>query len=140
MSKLVENLIKHLVDIEDKKEKTLKEFFPSPSQEYDKFEMLLDNYIRQIERHIRDIQLQNIPEIPLVIIDSEVEIQDLDSGEILIFCLESPFEGRPEKGNISYLSPTGKALMLKKAGDIVRVDAPAGSFQYRILSIKQRSL
>lgn len=136
MSNFVENLTKHLLDIEDKKEKMLKKFYASPSQEHDEFEKLLDNYIRQIERHIKNVQLQNIPEAPLVIIGSEVEIQDLHSGEILKFQLASPFEGKPEKGNVSYLSPIGKALMLKKTGDTVKVDAPAGNFQYRILSIK----
>ena len=40
-------------------------------------------------------------------------------------------------GAISEESPFGKAMMGAKVGDVVTVEAPAGSIQYRILSIER---
>lgn len=136
MNRLLENLTKHLVNVEEQKGEILTAFFPQPSLEREEFKILLDNYIKQVELHIRNISLQNFPETPLVIMGSEVELQDLDSGETHKFKLASPFEDSPGKSDVSYLSPTGKVLMLKNIGDMVRVDAPGGIFQYRIKSIK----
>ncbi len=135
MSRLLESLIKHLVHMEEQKDKVLATYFPQPSLEREEFKNLLDNYIKQVERHIRNISLQSFPESPLVIMGSEVELRDLDSGETHSFKLSSPFEDSPGESDVSYLSPTGKALLLKNTGDMVRIDAPGGVFRYQIKSI-----
>ena len=46
------------------------------------------------------------------------------------------FEGNPLEGKISSASPLGEALMNKKTGDKVMVDAPAGKMEYEILEVK----
>lgn len=46
------------------------------------------------------------------------------------------FEADPKDGKISGVSPLGKALMNKKKGDQVEVEAPAGKVVYEILEIK----
>lgn len=45
-------------------------------------------------------------------------------------------EADPNKGRISNESPLGKALMNKKAGDKVQVDAPQGSFMVAIVKVE----
>ncbi|RPJ51295.1 MAG: transcription elongation factor GreA [Chloroflexi bacterium] len=45
-------------------------------------------------------------------------------------------EADPVHGKISNESPLGKALLNRKAGDRVQVDAPAGSFSVSILKIE----
>jgi transcription elongation factor GreA len=45
-------------------------------------------------------------------------------------------ETDPESGRISHKSPLGTALMGKKVGDRVAVEAPAGKITYKILEIK----
>ncbi len=44
-------------------------------------------------------------------------------------------EANPRGGKISNESPIGKALLNHKAGDKVKVDAPAGSFEVKIIKI-----
>jgi transcription elongation factor GreA len=44
-------------------------------------------------------------------------------------------EADPMNGRISEESPFGKALMGAKVGDVVRVEAPAGTVQYKVLEI-----
>jgi transcription elongation factor GreA len=45
-------------------------------------------------------------------------------------------EANPSQGKISNESPLGKALMSKKAGDVVQVDAPAGSFTVTVVKVE----
>jgi transcription elongation factor GreA len=42
----------------------------------------------------------------------------------------------PADGKISIVSPVGKALMERSAGDEVEVKAPAGTIRFRIESVE----
>ena len=46
-------------------------------------------------------------------------------------------EANPAKGLISDESPVGKALLGRKAGDEVTVEAPAGEIKLKIISISR---
>lgn len=45
-------------------------------------------------------------------------------------------EANPKAGRISDDSPVGKALYGHKAGDTVNVEAPAGNFKFKIISVE----
>ena len=45
-------------------------------------------------------------------------------------------EANPREGKISHDSPLGRALLEKKEGDSVKVDAPDGAFTVRIVKVK----
>jgi transcription elongation factor GreA len=64
-----------------------------------------------------------------------VEIEDLDSGERKRFTLLGPDESDYNTGIISVLSPVGRALIGKEAGDEVLVEAPKGQINYEIVSV-----
>jgi transcription elongation factor GreA len=51
------------------------------------------------------------------------------------FCLVGGPEADPKDKKISHESPLGKALMGKKIGDKVEIDAPMGKLVYTILSV-----
>jgi transcription elongation factor GreA len=53
-----------------------------------------------------------------------------------IFHLVGEWEADPAEKKISHESPLGKALMGKKKGDKVEVEAPAGKITYTILKIE----
>ena len=57
------------------------------------------------------------------------------NGKKDIFHLVGEWEADPLNKKISHSSPLGKALMGKKAGEIVEVEAPAGKIIYKIISI-----
>ena len=45
-------------------------------------------------------------------------------------------EANPREGKVSYVSPLGKALIGKKEGDKVEVEAPAGTFTVKVVEVK----
>ncbi|GAP17181.1 transcription elongation factor GreA [Levilinea saccharolytica] len=63
-----------------------------------------------------------------------VTIQEGD-GEPEDYTIVGAAEADPAIGRVSNESPLGKALLNRKVGDIVQVDAPAGAFTVRILKI-----
>lgn len=52
------------------------------------------------------------------------------------YTIVGEFESDPEEGKISSVSPIGKALVSKKKGDKVKVQAPAGEIVYLVEDIK----
>ena len=66
---------------------------------------------------------------------SRVTFTNLDTGKAMTYTIVSPHEMNLSEGKISLKSPIGKALMGKRPGDIVEVQAPAGTIRLRIDSI-----
>lgn len=52
------------------------------------------------------------------------------------FTLVGEWEADPKEKKISHESPLGKALLGKKVGEKVEVEAPAGKLMYKILGIE----
>ena len=57
------------------------------------------------------------------------------NGQEHVFNVVGEWEADPNKKKISDSSPLGKALIGKKIGDKVEVDAPAGKIIYKIIEI-----
>jgi transcription elongation factor GreA len=70
-----------------------------------------------------------------VIVGSTVTIQEGDNP-VEIYTIVGPAEASPRDGRISNESPLGRALMEKRAGDVVKVDAPGGSFTVRVIKVE----
>jgi len=66
---------------------------------------------------------------------SRVILENLDSGESVVYQLVGPDESNIEKGRISISSPLGKAIIGKKTGDEIIVQAPAGKRCYELVEI-----
>ena len=66
---------------------------------------------------------------------SKVEFTNLATNVKMTYTIVSPHEMDLQNGKISCKSPIGMALMGKKVGDIVDVQAPSGVFQLRIESM-----
>ena len=64
-----------------------------------------------------------------------VQIQDLSSGELLEFRITGSQEANPMMGKMSDDSPFGRALVGPGPGEVVTVEAPAGRFEAKILSV-----
>jgi len=58
------------------------------------------------------------------------------NGKKEIFMLVGEWEADPKEKKISHESPLGKALLGKKVGEQVEVEAPAGKVLYKILHIE----
>lgn len=68
-------------------------------------------------------------------IGSTVEVKDLDSNKKIKYMLVSSVESDPENHKISDESPTGMALLGKKAGDKVQVKTPLSIIKLKVLKI-----
>ena len=71
----------------------------------------------------------------LVTMGSRVLLKDLDTGRETRYTLVSALEAKPLEGRISDVSPVGKALVKKRAGQDIEVATPRGQLRYRIVRV-----
>ena len=60
---------------------------------------------------------------------------ELKDGSQKKFQILGPHETDPSKGRISHLSPLGATLINHKKGDLISIETPSGSQEYKILEI-----
>ncbi len=73
----------------------------------------------------------------VVIVGSTLTVKDLDTGKTYQYTIVGSQEADPGKKRISNESPVGRALLGQKAGAVVTVTVPAGTFKYKVVSIDQ---
>ena len=71
-----------------------------------------------------------------VVFGATVEIEELESGKIVIYQIVGEDEANIKDGRISVGSPIARALIGKEIEDVVTVKAPGGNLDYEIISIK----
>lgn len=133
-----ENLARHLTQAEEEKSKIFDLYFPEPSKDRNDFEDLYESYIRQVNELVTNADKSETFgfEVPFVVIGSTVEVQDLMNNEVINYRIVNPFWGNIGINDVSCLSPMGRSLLLKKAGDEIEVNAPGGLFRYKVISIR----
>ncbi len=70
-------------------------------------------------------------------IGSRVTVETIEGGVRGSYQIVGSQEADPMNGRISEESPFGKALLGKKCGEEVLVNAPAGTIHYRIIEIQK---
>jgi len=65
-----------------------------------------------------------------------VVLENIDTGETTVYQLVSEDESNIEKGRISTSSPLGKAMLGKKPGDEITLNAPGGKRYYELVEIR----
>src|SRR5690606_27031176 len=65
-----------------------------------------------------------------------VEIEDLESGERLTYQIVGDVEADIRSNMISVSSPVARALIGKSEGEVVEVQAPAGTREFEVISIR----
>lgn len=66
---------------------------------------------------------------------AQVELEDMDNDQIVIYKIVGEFEANLQEGKISTESPLAKALNGKKVGDECVIHAPAGEKNFEIKKI-----
>ena len=67
---------------------------------------------------------------------STVELEDMDSGQVVVYQVVGEDEADIKANKISISSPIARALIGKYAGDAVDVQAPGGVRQYEVLDVR----
>jgi transcription elongation factor GreA len=80
------------------------------------------------------IDPQNLPKDHAVFACS-VMLENIDTGENVEYQLVGPDEANIEEGRISISSPLGKAIIGKKPGDEISLEAPGGKRYYELVDI-----
>lgn len=70
-----------------------------------------------------------------VLFGCRILLENLDTGETTNYQLVGPDESNIEAGRISVSSPLGRALIGKKPGDEVVIQAPGGKREYELIEI-----
>ena len=71
----------------------------------------------------------------MVSIGSKVKLYDKDFEEEIVYTIVGSTEANPAEYKISNESPVGRALLGKKEGDEIVVEAPQGTIEFTILEI-----
>lgn len=90
--------------------------------------------ISELEDIIKNVKISNNNKKGDIAVGSRVVVH-IDGNEER-FYIVGALEADPLKNRISHESPIGSALLGKKIGDKVEVEAPLGKVTYTILSIK----
>ena len=95
--------------------------------------------IAQIEEKIKTAQVIDESQINsnVVGLGSKIKILDLTENEEMEFSIVGSTEADFISGKLSYESPVGAALLNHEVGETVKVDAPDGSFEFKILEISR---
>ena len=91
-------------------------------------------FLQRVLQFSRVIDTKALPKDQISLL-SKVEFTNLSTNVKMTFTIVSPHEMNLQEGKISCKSPIGMALMGKKVGDVVDVNAPSGIFQLRIESV-----
>ena len=93
----------------------------------------LEGRIQEIEQVLRNAVVITTRDSGVVHLGSTIEVEI--EGERATLHLVGPSESDPSEGRISDASPVGKALMGRRAGDEVVVQAPGRQVHYRVLEV-----
>lgn len=98
---------------------------------------LLNAKINELETAINTSEVIEIDELreERIVFGTKVELENLASGQKVIYQLVGPYESEPESGKISVTSPLGKALIGKEEGDTVKINTPGGIQEFEVLEI-----
>lgn len=140
-----EELYKHKIDVQERIRKAASLGDLSENAEYH----FAKEENRQIERELADLEAkiknlavvsnEHVPE-DVVFLGHTVKLLDLDDDSEQLVRLVG--EAQPPSGDsdvlpVSVNSPMGEALMKARVGETVKVKAPRGTMEFKILEIVQ---
>jgi len=92
----------------------------------------------QLSQRINSLSSLNLDDIPKDTIGfgSKVYLEDMDSGDEVVYELVTPEEVDPKIGKISVSSPIGRALLNKSEGDDIIIKLPSGTREYGVTRLE----
>jgi transcription elongation factor GreA len=98
----------------------------------------IEGRIAELEGKIANAQVIDPASIDAegrVVFGATVEIEDLDSGERVVYQIVGDDESDIKSGKVSINSPVARALIGKSEGDTAEVQAPGGVRAYEIVNV-----
>lgn len=97
----------------------------------------LEGRISELQYKIASADVIDVSAVPKdrVVFASRVVLENIDTEESVEYQIVGPDESDIDKGRISLMSPLGKAMMGKRPGDEIVLDAPGGKRTYELVDI-----
>jgi len=95
--------------------------------------------ISDIEGKLSNAQIIDVTSIDAggkVIFGATVEIEDIDTEDVVTYQIVGVDEAEIKEGRISVSSPIARGLIGKEVEDVVTINTPSGKKEYEILSIQ----
>lgn len=91
----------------------------------------------QIQKRLADLSRIDVSGVPKdrAGLGSEVTVENLESGEEILYTIVIPELADGNRSFVSMASPVGKALMNRRVGDTVTITIPRGTLEYEIRRI-----
>jgi transcription elongation factor GreA len=97
----------------------------------------LEGRIQEIEETLRRAEIiQNDGATDEVALGSRVTVVEEGVEEEEVYRIVGVAEADPIKGKVSHESPLGSALLGRRVGDVVTVEAPGGKINFRITALQ----
>jgi len=97
----------------------------------------IEGRISELEFKLASAEIIKTDKLPKdrAVFGSRVILENIDTGEDVEYQLVGPDESDIERGRISISSPIGKAILGKRPGDALTVQAPGGKRAYELIEI-----
>ncbi len=98
----------------------------------------IEGRIQELEGKIPSLQIIDPSQVDAggrVVFGAKVELEDLESGDVVKYQIVGDDEGDIKAGLITVSSPIARALIGKSEGDVAEVQAPAGVREYEIRAV-----
>lgn len=69
-------------------------------------------------------------------VGTRVQLRDTDEGRTAEYEVVGSIEADPARRRLSAESPVGRALVGRRSGDVLEVEAPRGAMRFRILAVR----
>ena len=99
----------------------------------------IEGRIKHLESELSHAQVIDVATLTAgdrVVFGATVELADVDSGEERRYQIVGDLEADIKQGLIAISSPVARALIGKHEGDSVSIEAPGGTREYEILSVR----
>ena len=98
----------------------------------------IETRIEEIEKILKYVEVADEDEIEQGVVNfgSEVSILDIGLDEVNTFKIVGSTEANILDGKLSNESPLGMAIMKRRVGETITVEAPEGNFDFRIIDIR----
>jgi transcription elongation factor GreA len=97
----------------------------------------IEGRINDLEFKLASVDVIATDKLPKdrAVFGSKVVLENIETGEDVVYQLVGPDESDIEKGRISISSPLGKAIIGRKPGDGLTLQVPGGKRSYELVEI-----
>ncbi|MGG1552715.1 transcription elongation factor GreA [Paenibacillus ferrarius] len=96
----------------------------------------METRILTIEQMLKRAKVVTNMDTSKVQVGMTVVLNDIEFAEKIEYKIVGAAEADVNENKISYESPLGQALLNRKVGDVITVNAPMGVIEYKLLEIK----